>query len=78
MAVLDAYLNGYHVGEFKKSSNGAHSFSYSTSWLTLSGSRPISLSMPLVKSEYRGDVVYNYFDNLLPDNSEVRLYHLLH
>jgi serine/threonine-protein kinase HipA len=28
--------------------------------------------MPLVKSEYRGDVVYNYFDNLLPDNSEVR------
>ena len=72
MAVLDAYLNGYHVGEFKKSSNGAHSFSYSTSWLTLSGSRPISLSMPLVKSEYRGDVVYNYFDNLLPDNSEVR------
>ncbi|MEJ6079900.1 type II toxin-antitoxin system HipA family toxin [Vibrio sp. 1-Bac 57] len=72
MAILDAYLNGYHVGEFKKSSNGAHSFSYSTSWLTLLGSRPISLSMPLVKSEYRGDVVYNYFDNLLPDNSEVR------
>ena len=72
MAILDVYLNGYLVGEFKKSSNGAHSFSYSNSWLALSGSRPISLSMPLVKSEYRGDVVYNYFDNLLPDNSEVR------
>lgn len=72
MATLDVYLNGYLVGEFKKSSNGAHSFCYSTSWLALSGSRPISLSMPLVKSEYRGDVVYNYFDNLLPDNSEVR------
>ena len=72
MAILDVYLNGYLVGEFKKSSNGAHSFSYSTSWLALNGSRPISLSMPLAKSEYRGDVVYNYFDNLLPDNSEVR------
>ncbi|MBL4828927.1 MAG: type II toxin-antitoxin system HipA family toxin [Aliivibrio sp.] len=72
MAILDVYLNGYLVGEFKKSSNGAHSFCYSTNWLALSGSRPISLSMPLVKSEYRGDVVYNYFDNLLPDNSEVR------
>lgn len=72
MATLDVYLNGYLVGEFKKSSNGAHSFSYSTSWLALNGSRPISLSMPLAKSEYRGDVVYNYFDNLLPDNSEVR------
>ncbi|WP_354623049.1 type II toxin-antitoxin system HipA family toxin [Psychromonas sp. MME2] len=72
MAVLDVYLNGYLVGEFKKSSNGAHSFRYSAGWLALSGSRPVSLSMPLAKSEYRGDVVYNYFDNLLPDNSEVR------
>ncbi|WP_413700625.1 type II toxin-antitoxin system HipA family toxin [Psychromonas sp. KJ10-10] len=72
MTTLSAYLNGYLVGEFKKSSNGAHSFSYSTSWLALNGSRPISLSMPLAKSKYRGDVVYNYFDNLLPDSSEVR------
>ena len=72
MATLDVYLNGYLVGEFKKSSSGAHSFRYSTSWLALNGSRPISLSMPLARSEYRGDVVYNYFDNLLPDNSEVR------
>lgn len=72
MATLDVYLNGYLVGEFKKSSNGGHSFRYSTNWLALNGSRPISLSMPLAKSEYRGDVVYNYFDNLLPDNSEIR------
>ncbi len=41
MATLDVYLNGYLVGEFKKASNGAHSFRYSTSWLALSGSRPI-------------------------------------
>ena len=50
MATLDVYLNGYLVGEFKKSSNGAHSFRYSTSWLALNGSRPISLSMPLAYS----------------------------
>ena len=72
MATLDVYLNGYFVGEFNKSSSGAHSFRYSDSWLGVSGSRPISLSMPLAKLEYRGDVVYNYFDNLLPDNLEIR------
>lgn len=72
MAILDVYLNGYLVGEFKKASTGAHSFNYHKDWLDLQGSRPISLSMPLSKKEYRGDVVYNYFDNLLPDNPDIR------
>ena len=72
MAILDVYLNGYLVGEFKKSGSGAHSFQYNKEWLNLKGSRPISLSMPLSKQQYSGDVVYNYFDNLLPDNSEIR------
>ena len=36
------------------------------------GSRPISLSMPLQLQEYQGDCVYNFFDNLLPDNTEIR------
>ena len=72
MAVLDVYLNGYLVGEFKKSGSGAHSFQYNNEWLNLKGARPISLSMPLSKQQYSGDVVYNYFDNLLPDNLEIR------
>lgn len=72
MAILDVYLNGYLVGEFKKAATGAHSFSYDKDWLNLKGCRPISLSMPLSKKPYSGDVVYNYFDNLLPDNLEIR------
>ena len=72
MAILDVYLNGYLVGEFKKAATGAHSFSYDNDWLNLKGCRPISLSMPLSKKPYSGDVVYNYFDNLLPDNLEIR------
>lgn len=72
MAILDVYLNGYLVGEFKKSGSGAHSFQYNNEWLNLKGARPISLSMPLSKQQYSGDVVYNYFDNLLPDNLEIR------
>jgi len=72
MAVLDVYLNGYLVGHFTKENNGAHAFAYSEKWLAIKGARPISLSMPLSKQIYKGDVVYNYFDNLLPDNAEIR------
>lgn len=72
MATLQVYMNGFHVGVFVKASTGAHSFQYSDSWLATSGSRPISLSMPLRQRPYVGSEVYNFFDNLLPDSLEVR------
>lgn len=36
------------------------------------GGRPISLSLPLVAKHFAGDIVYNFFDNLLPDNADIR------
>ena len=72
MAQLAVYMNGYRVGTFSKATSGAHQFQYADSWLTLAGSRPISLSMPLRRQGYQGAEVYNFFDNLLPDNLEVR------
>ncbi|TDB60709.1 type II toxin-antitoxin system HipA family toxin [Photorhabdus khanii] len=72
MAALDVYMNGYRVGVFTKTNTGAHHFKYDVAWLKLPGSRPISLSMPLRHQAYQGDEVYNFFDNLLPDNPEVR------
>lgn len=72
MVALDVYMNGYLVGEFIKTATGAHQFKYHDDWLALAGSRPISLSMPLRRQAYKGDEVYNFFDNLLPDNPEVR------
>jgi serine/threonine-protein kinase HipA len=72
MAILDVYMNGYLVGEFTKSANGSHLFKYALQWLQTPDSRPISLSMPLRSAAYMGDEVYNFFDNLLPDNIEIR------
>ncbi|MGL5495584.1 MAG: type II toxin-antitoxin system HipA family toxin [Aeromonas sobria] len=72
MANLAVYMNGYRVGTFTKTTSGAHQFQYHGSWLAQPGSRPISLSMPLRHQPYRGDEAYNFFDNLLPDNTEVR------
>lgn len=72
MAALDVYMNGYRVGVLTKTGSGAHHFSYDARWLELPGSRPISLSMPLRHQPYQGDEVYNFFDNLLPDNPDIR------
>ncbi|ACS87783.1 HipA N-terminal domain-containing protein [Musicola paradisiaca] len=72
MADLDVYMNGYKVGVFSRASTGAHAFQYTETWLDQTGSRPISFSMPLRRQPYRGDEAYNFFDNLLPDNPEIR------
>ncbi|MFM4678606.1 type II toxin-antitoxin system HipA family toxin [Aeromonas media] len=72
MANLWVYMNGYRVGTFTMTTSGAHQFQYDESWVTLPGSRPISLSMPLRQQCYRGDEPYNFFGNLLPDNLEVK------
>ncbi|AWB69197.1 serine/threonine protein kinase (plasmid) [Saccharobesus litoralis] len=72
MVILNVFMNGFLVGELKKSRDGGHSFTYSQDWLDTRGSRPISLSMPLRKAPYMGDIVYNYFDNLLPDLRDIR------
>lgn len=65
-------MNGMQVGYLIKSSAGGLSFKYDQQWLQYPGARPISLSMPLLPQTYRGDVVYNFFDNLLPDNAQLR------
>lgn len=69
---LNVLMNGYLVGILEKMMNGSLSFHYHSEWLDLPGARPISLSLPLVNRTFSGDLVYNFFDNLLPDNHLVR------
>lgn len=64
-------INGQHVGEFERS-GGTHAFTYDDEWLAGEYTHPISLSMPLTKNRHTGDLVRYYFDNLLPDDSEIR------
>ncbi len=69
---LNVWMNGLFIGHLIKNSSGAVGFSYSSGWLATEGARPISLSMPLRHQTYSGELVYNFFDNLLPDNREIR------
>jgi len=72
MASLFVYMNGNEVGEYINHSNGAQEFIYSDVWLEKSAAIPLSLSLPLTDKVHKGNDVYNYFDNLLPDNLEIR------
>lgn len=66
------YMNGYEVGEYIRRSGGVHELVYHDSWLGLRGALPLSLSLPITDKSHKGDVVYNYFDNLLPDSMDIR------
>lgn len=65
-------MNGELVGTWKVERN-SHTFHYDQSWLDSPRCRSLSLSLPISSSfEIKGDVVKNYFDNLLPDNEKIR------
>lgn len=69
---LNVFLNSRLVGQLRRETSGAISFAYDSSWLGWEFVLPISLSLPLRQQAYRGADVIAVFDNLLPDNEELR------
>ncbi|EEQ08117.1 hypothetical protein yberc0001_820 [Yersinia bercovieri ATCC 43970] len=47
---------------------------YAQEWLANEQGRPLSLSLPFTANNqpYKGDIVRDYFDNLLPDSDDIR------
>jgi serine/threonine-protein kinase HipA len=72
-ARLIVALNGRVVGLLDRAPNGAISFTYEKEWLADSRRAiPVSLSLPLREERYTGADVSAFFDNLLPDNDQIR------
>jgi serine/threonine-protein kinase HipA len=69
---LSVWMNGERVGTWVAYPAKPDEFRYTPEWLTAEGARPISLSMPLRPTEYKGETVAAYFDNLLPDSRRIR------
>lgn len=70
---LSVVLNGRLVGLLERAPNGAISFTYDDAWLTDDERAiPVSLSLPLREDRYSGPEVSDYFDNLLPENEQIR------
>lgn len=70
--IISVLMNGIFIGKLEKTIKHGLTFTYDEQWLKISGARPISLSLPLTTQSFIGDVVYNFFDNLLPDNPQIR------
>lgn len=70
---LSVWMNGECVGTWDRTAGGGHEFRYDDTWLTCPSARPISLAFPLRPSSepYRAGVE-SFFDNLLPDNRQIR------
>jgi len=70
---LNIWMNGIPVGYWETTRQGER-LAYFDDWLADEQSRPLSLSLPFVpgNTPYQGQVVTDYFDNLLPDNDAIR------
>jgi serine/threonine-protein kinase HipA len=66
-------MNGVRVGDWRLTVRSGHEFVYADTWLSSSVARPLSLSLPLRPSRepYRKGVE-EFFENLLPDNRQIR------
>ncbi|MCP5083543.1 MAG: type II toxin-antitoxin system HipA family toxin [Alphaproteobacteria bacterium] len=69
---LRVFLNDRFVGSLTKEPNGAIGFQYDESWLTWEHTLPVSLSLPLRETAFRGEKVAAVFENLLPDSGPLR------
>jgi serine/threonine-protein kinase HipA len=69
---LNVYLNSRLVGQLRRDLAGAIAFQYDVGWLAWEHALPVSLSLPLRDNAYTGMPVLAVFENLLPDNGELR------
>lgn len=73
MPALNVWMNGELVGEWTVSRTGTPIFRYAEIWTRSPRGRALSLSLPITPDrEIRGKLVDHYFDNLLPDNPDIR------
>lgn len=67
MRKLDVYSNNDLLGQLTKSDASGMVFEYAESWLNSTNAHALSESLPLTHEVYSGQVVYDYFNNLLPE-----------
>jgi serine/threonine-protein kinase HipA len=69
---LNIYVGSNYAGQLIRESTGAYQFKYSQEWLDWDFNFPLSLSLPVREDRYVGQEVINVFENLLPENDEIR------
>lgn len=65
--ILDVYLHDVFAGQLIQNDSGGLSFTYDVNYVN-GNYAPLSLSLPLRKETFEGDVVRAFFSGLLPDD----------
>lgn len=66
--ILEAWLEGEHIGQFRRADDGTVTFAYAAD----APATPISLSLPRDGGASK-KAAKNFLENLLPDNEDVRI-----
>ncbi len=71
--MLGVWTNGERVGTWSVHGS-AHQLQYVPAWMKSPSGRRLSLSLPFTPDNvpHKGEVVKNFFDNLLPDSEAIR------
>src|SRR5438445_8708834 len=69
---LQIWMNGVPVGIWERAQ--VESLTYFDDWIQDEQGRPLSLSLPFLpaNASYKGRIVTDFFDNLLPDSDAIR------
>jgi HipA-like protein len=68
MRTARIFYNGRFAGLLSKS-GAVYNFTYDKAYLDATGSRPVSLTMPLREAPYESDVLFPAFINLLSEGA---------
>jgi len=55
------------IAGYLKQTEEGYSFYYTTAYLMHENARPISLTLPLMAVEYKSNVLFPFFDGLIPE-----------
>lgn len=68
---LVAVVHGAEMGRVRQDAKGKLSFSYAPGWRDGESAFPLSLSMPLARTDHPDPVIRPFLDGLLPDNADI-------
>ena len=66
MKKANIYMHQYWAGVLTEDSEGYH-FQYTTDYLALPEAEPISLTLPLASKAYHSNLLFPFFDGLIPE-----------
>ena len=67
MKVGYVYLDDKYVGTLTQNDDNSFIFEYTDDWYLNHKNEPVSLTMPVTKQRYEGNILFPFFDGLIPE-----------